>query len=206
MRLSGHNPKILVSCVLGSPKFMKNLHKRPRPRNPESISRLYESVGATTVPLCFEESSVTTQHLLSLFTPPLEMRKRSSILNTVQLVIGQLHEPFDLPRTSSDVLTANTKLILKIDFIELIEKETWTEDGANFMALRQTILNWLLASRANASFSSEREIIVDFGDPILSHTGMESVLMDMVLQQFLHGTSGPKRLVGMVDPEMFESN
>jgi hypothetical protein len=133
------------------------------------------------------------------------MRKRSSILNTVQLVIGQLHEPFDLPRTSSARL-AHVKLIIMIDFIELIEKETWTEDGANFMALRQTILSWLLASRANASFSSEREIIVDFGDPILSHTGMESVFMDMVLQQFLHGTSGRKRLVGMIDLGLFESN
>jgi hypothetical protein len=66
------------------------------------------------------------------------------------------------------------------------------------MALRQTLLSGLLSTQANGSFCSEREIIVDLGDPILSSTGMENVMMDMVLQQVLRDTSGRKRLVGAV--------
>jgi hypothetical protein len=41
------------------------------------------------------------QHILSLFTPPPDMDERDSILNTVQLVISQVGDSFDLQRMRS---------------------------------------------------------------------------------------------------------
>jgi hypothetical protein len=38
------------------------------------------------------------QHILSLFTPPLDMDEKDPILNTVRLVISQVGDPFDLQR------------------------------------------------------------------------------------------------------------
>jgi len=88
------------------------------------------------------------------------------------------------------------RLIVVIGFIEIVEKETWTEDGANFMALRETVLTGVLSSQSASSLSFEQETIVDFCDPIISCTGIETVLMDMVMQQFLQGTSKRRKLVG----------
>lgn len=148
--LSGSRPTILTS-----------------PRNLHSTSSMYASTGATTVPLRFEENTITTRQLLSFFDPPHDMRNRGSIVNTLQLVISQLREPFDLQH-----------------FIELVEKETWTEEGATFLALRQNMLTSLLSSSQPFPWS-RREIFVDLDDPLLSSTGLEGVMVDMALQKVL---------------------
>ena len=69
-----------------------------RPRKLESTTMKHMSAGFTAIPLGFEETAITTRHLLIFFTPPPDMRKRRSILNTLQLIIGQLTEPSELQR------------------------------------------------------------------------------------------------------------
>ena len=87
------------------------------------------------------------------------------------------------------------QLTLGIDFIELIEKESWTDDGANFMALRQTILTSLVQP-PNISLSPDDDIVIDLWDPILSRTGLDNVLMDMLLHQFLLHPSKRRQMLG----------
>jgi hypothetical protein len=93
-------------------------------------------------------------------------------------------------------LLADLELTISIDFIELIEKENWTDDGANFMALRQTILTSLLSS--NISLSPNDDVVVDLGDPILGRTGLDNVLMDMLLHQFLLLPSKRRQMLGEI--------
>ena len=64
----------------------------------QSNSSIYAASGATTVPLTFDASAITMQHLLSLFTPPPEMKERCEILDKVQSIISQLEEPFNPQR------------------------------------------------------------------------------------------------------------
>jgi len=78
--------------------------------------------------------------------------------------------------------------------MELVYKETWTDAGRNFMALRQTILNTVLSSPR--SILSQRETAIDIRDPILRLTGIDSVLMDIALHQLLLHSPQRRRLVG----------
>jgi len=93
-------------------------------------------------------------------------------------------------------------LIVLIGFIELVEKESWTEEGTNFMALRQTVLTALLSSpdfdHPDVTPLSNNDVVIDMLDPILHQTGLENTLMDMSLQQFLHGSETPRQLLGRV--------
>jgi len=91
-------------------------------------------------------------------------------------------------------------LIVMAGFIELVEKESWTEEGMNFMALRQTILTALLSSpdssQSDTTPLSSDDVVVDMLDPILRQTGLENTLMDMSLRQFLHNSTTPRHLLG----------
>jgi len=62
------------------------------------VVKSYASDGALVAPIVFTEASVTLRHILALFTPPEKMPGASSILGTIQLIISQLEEPFDLQR------------------------------------------------------------------------------------------------------------
>jgi hypothetical protein len=60
------------------------------------VVKAYASDGALVAPIVFTEASVTLGHIQALFTPPEKMPGASSILGTVELIISQLEEPFDL--------------------------------------------------------------------------------------------------------------
>jgi hypothetical protein len=83
-----------------------------------------------------------------------------------------------------------------IDLNELVGKEDWSSCGESFIALRQTIFTMMVASNGIPSSSyAQGETIVDLTDPILSDTGLNRVLMDMVLRRFLQ-TGAPQKMVG----------
>ena len=60
--------------------------------------KAYASDGALVAPIVLTEASVSLRHIQALFTPPEKIPGASSILCTVQLIISQLDEPFDLQR------------------------------------------------------------------------------------------------------------
>ncbi|KAG8831952.1 hypothetical protein FRC18_005727 [Serendipita sp. 400] len=134
-------------------------------------------------PISFKESSITKTHLLALFTPPSCMKDSQKILTTVQFVLGQLDEVFDLQR-----------------FIELVEQEKWDEEAATFIAFRQTILTMLVSSPDDDDlrerFSTYRTIVMELDDPVLLSAGLVPVLMDMAVHEFLSVETATRKLIG----------
>ncbi|KAG9050164.1 hypothetical protein FS842_011395, partial [Serendipita sp. 407] len=106
---------------------------------------------------------------------------RHKILNGVHHIINQLTWPFDLQR-----------------FNELVDAEKWDEDAATFMAMRQTILTQLVSpghQTLDSIIKSEQEVVADLSDALLSATGLDEVLMDIVLSIFLDRNKGKSSLI-----------
>jgi hypothetical protein len=70
------------------------------PRKLRCIADAYASMNRSTLPISFEETEITLKHLLAIFTPPSSMRGGGKILNSVEYIVSQLGEPFDLQRTN----------------------------------------------------------------------------------------------------------
>jgi len=75
------------------------------------VVEAYTSGGALVAPIVFTEARVTLGHIQALFTPPEKMKEASSILGTIQLIISQLEEPFDLQRKWSSPMPTAFHLI-----------------------------------------------------------------------------------------------
>ncbi|KAG8833661.1 hypothetical protein FRC18_003271 [Serendipita sp. 400] len=110
------------------------------------------------------------------------MKDSQKILTTVQFVLGQLDEAFDLQR-----------------FIELVEQEKWDEEAAIFIAFRQTILTMLVSSPDDDDlrerFSTYRTIVMELDDPVLLSAGLVPVLMDMAVHEFLSVETETRKLI-----------
>jgi hypothetical protein len=81
----------------------------------------------------------------------------------------------------------------------LVDEEKWDDEGATFMALRQTLLTALLAPPPDATRNPlwmERISVLDLTDPVLASTGLDTVLMDMALREFVVPVEGTKKLIG----------
>jgi hypothetical protein len=81
----------------------------------------------------------------------------------------------------------------------LVDEEKWDDEGATFMALRQTLLTALLTPPPDANrspFWMERVSLLDLTDPVLASTGLDTVLMDMTLREFMVPVEGTKKLIG----------
>jgi hypothetical protein len=116
----------------------------------------------------------------------------------VQYVVSQLSTegPFDLQGMHKPSLHPPVRLYMtKLSaFIQLIEQEKWDDEGAAFIALRQTLLTGLLASYGDdldntsvqSSLHSLNKVMLDLTDPILCSTRLDGVLMDMALHAFLN--------------------
>jgi hypothetical protein len=81
---------------------------------------------------------------------------------------------------------------------KLLGKEDWSGSDESFIALRQKIFLTMVVSsdeRSSSPSDARRETIVDLTDHILSNTGLDSVLMDMVLKRFLE-TGAHQKMVG----------
>jgi hypothetical protein len=86
-------------------------------------------------------------------------------------------------------------------FIQLVDEEKWDDEGATFMALRQTLLTALLAPPPDATRKPlwmERISVLDLTDPVLASTGLDNVLMDMMLREFMVPVEGTKKLIGQL--------
>ena len=80
-----------------------------------------------------------------------------------------------------------------------MDEEKWDDEGATFMALRQTLLTAVLSPPPDATrnpFWMERVSVLDLTDPILASTGLDTVLMDMALREFMVPVEGTRKLVG----------
>jgi hypothetical protein len=122
----------------------------------------------------------------------------SRILTTVQYVVSQLSTegPFDLQgmHERSLCFSARFHMTKFPAFIQLIEQEKWDDEGATFIALRQTLLTSLLApyeddldhANVQSIFNSLSKVVLDLTDPILCSTRLDGVLMDMALHAFLN--------------------
>ena len=151
-------------------------------------------------PLRFSENDICLRHLLALFTPPPEMHHASSsrISTTIQYVISQLSTegPFDLQGMHKLSLYSSVKLhMTKFSaFIQLVEQEKWDDEGATFIALRQTLLTELLSPyeddlihpNVQGPLHSLNNVVLDLADPILCSTRLDGVLMDIALHAFLN--------------------
>jgi len=78
-----------------------------RHRKPRCIAEAYASINYPILPISFEEPDITLKQLLALFTPPSSMRGGSKILNSVEYVVSQLREPFDLQRTNLPIYSVD---------------------------------------------------------------------------------------------------
>jgi hypothetical protein len=81
---------------------------------------------------------------------------------------------------------------------QLIDEESWDDEQSTFIALRQTLLTKMVAlaeDRFRLPLTSHRQILVDIRDAILGKTGIDLVLMNMVLREFLEAQSG-RKLIG----------
>jgi hypothetical protein len=58
------------------------------------------------------------------------------------------------------------------------------------------LLAYPQSKRPNASLTFDDDIILDLRDPLLRQAGLESVMMDMLLHQFLLDSSGRRQLLG----------
>ncbi|KAG8808404.1 hypothetical protein FRC17_003974, partial [Serendipita sp. 399] len=136
-------------------------------------------------PISFSEDHITKAHLLALFTPPSAMSGSQRIMTTIQFILGQLDDSFNLQR-----------------FIELVEQEKWEEEAATFIAFRQTLLTMLISPPDEDIWevlSTCRQIIIELNDPVLLSTGLVPILMDMAIHRFLSSddasTKGTKKLI-----------
>ncbi|KAG9020955.1 hypothetical protein FS842_006931, partial [Serendipita sp. 407] len=173
-----NNAPIGQPCSLS---VTKNSRILISPRQSETMCDVYSTAGMDVAPLSFYEQEINLRHVLALFKPVPGTTGGGKILNSVHHIVNQLRGPFDIQR-----------------FIELIDQEKWDDDGATFVALRQTILTELISRgdvEHHSMFSRSREILVDLTDPILSATGFDAVLMDMALHEFLNVNKDKKTLV-----------
>jgi hypothetical protein len=83
-----------------------------------------------------------------------------------------------------------------LGFIELVDQEKWSEEGANFMALRQTLLTKLLSPAGDDGIedTSRRITLVDLTDPILQSTELDSSIMVIAMRDFIRSTPGRKMI------------
>jgi len=95
LNLAGRKPTVYTSWAPHS-IFHSLLISCFRPRNINSSRQIYASAGIKSVPLALQQTATRTQHILDFFTPPPYMQGRNAIMSTVQLIISQLQEPFDL--------------------------------------------------------------------------------------------------------------
>ncbi|KAG8834462.1 hypothetical protein FRC17_008684, partial [Serendipita sp. 399] len=151
------------------------------PRSLEDVYDVYSEESIDVTPLLFHEANIKFRHILSLFQPPSGNPGSARITNSINHIVNQLRRSFDLQR-----------------FIELVDEEKWDDDGATFVALRQTILTELVSGNSvkdNSLFSRSREILVDLTDPLLSATGFDGVILDMALHRFLAANKNRKKLL-----------
>ncbi|KIM20705.1 hypothetical protein M408DRAFT_124315 [Serendipita vermifera MAFF 305830] len=166
------------SCPLLTPLW-------PPPRvlvSPQASERIltgYQTFNGSVTPISFPDTSLTLRHVLAIFTPPHDMPGGSTILGTVQYILSQLQEPFDLQR-----------------FGELVDGETWSEEGATFIALRQTLLTKLLSPAGDEDPEDMvRQItLVDLTDSVLNSTRLDSAIMDIAVHNFLRHSTERKTI------------
>jgi hypothetical protein len=75
-----------------------------------------------------------------------------------------------------------------------VDQEEWSDEGANFMALRQTLLTKMLspAGEDELEETSRRITLVDLTDRILQSTGLDNAIMAIVIRDFIRSTTGRK--------------
>ncbi|PVF97415.1 hypothetical protein CPB86DRAFT_451298 [Serendipita vermifera] len=143
-------------------------------------SNLYRGKQGHVFPLRIRESSIELQDIIGLCTPLPGTCRGGKIVNTVHHIVSQLSGVFDLRR-----------------FIELVDQEKWDEDAASFMALRQTLLTTLISTDKGLDIQSSRydRIVVDLTDPILSTTGLDTALFNIILREFVTTRTTETRLI-----------
>jgi hypothetical protein len=108
-----------------------------------------------------------------------------------------MEERFDLQSMFSAQRVYCQSSNQKIEFIELVNEEKWTEEGETFMALRQTVLTALISSEIEdpllGYFCMGDTVLVDLSDIILWSSEMDAVLVSLVLEKFLRSQSSHSR-------------
>jgi hypothetical protein len=160
------------------------------------VIEAYTSHDILAAPLISKESNITARHVLALFTPPAQMKGASSTLGAVQLILTQLGEPFDLQRKWHLPISV-CFIPSATGFIELMDQETWSEEGVNFITLRQTLLLKLLSPLVEDAHQDKppQVVLVDLTDPILWNTGLDSSIMDIAVYDFIRSRRG-RQLIG----------
>ena len=74
-----------------------------------------------------------------------------------------------------------------------MDQEKWSDEGATFMALRQTLLMKLLSTEPQ-SHRSEQVTVIDLTDSLLHSTGLDGPIMDIALHEFITSEDGSKML------------
>jgi hypothetical protein len=96
------------------------------------------------------------------------------------------------------IITPQVSSYRVLGLSQLIDEENWDDEQSTFIALRQTLLTKMVAlaeDRFRLPLASHRQILVDIRDAILGKTGIDLVLMNMVLREFLATQSG-RKLIG----------
>jgi hypothetical protein len=77
-----------------------------------------------------------------------------------------------------------------------VDQEKWSDEGANFMALRQTLLTKLLspAGEDELEETSRRITLVDLTDPILQSTGIDNAIMTIAIRDSIRSNPGRKMI------------
>jgi hypothetical protein len=72
--------------------------------------------------------------------------------------------------------------------------------GERFTSLRKSILENLIVKPSDMSLRDHMElnrvILVDLTDPVLSHSNLDTAIMDIVLRVFLDHESTRRKLIG----------
>jgi hypothetical protein len=83
----------------------------------------------------------------------------------------------------------------------MVDQGNWSEEGANFMALRETLLTRLLSPTSEEQHEDWPMTVVDLTDPLLRSTGLDSSILDVALHDFVQSHGG-KKLIGALLPKL----
>jgi hypothetical protein len=80
----------------------------------------------------------------------------------------------------------------------MVDQENWSEDAANFIALRETLLTRLLSPTSEEPHEDGRMTVIDLTDPVLRSTGLDTSILDIALHDFVQSPGGKKLIGGLL--------
>jgi len=88
----------------------------------------------------------------------------------------------------------------------MVDQENWSEEAANFLALRQTLLTRLLSLTLEELPEDRQMTVVDLTDAVLRNTGLDSAIMDVALHDFVQSPGGKKLIGGLLPSFRLRTN